>query len=119
MIMSFLDILSGRKETKQGFRWAYAGDLADGKVTKTGAKTKCRLCGNHMKKGDLRFTTQEFHSGAFRNVDKHYHIRCAQFLIIVEANRLLHQHDILAVIFDAAFPVPNEVRELFERKIHE
>ena len=117
--MSLFDILSGRKETKRGFQWSYAGDLADGEVTKCGAKTQCRLCGKYMRKGDLRFTTTEFHSGAIRNVEKHWHIRCAQFLIIVEANRLLQQHDRLAAIFETDFPVPREVRELFERKIHE
>jgi len=117
--MSFLDILTGREKTKKGFKWSYAGDLADGQITTCGAKTKCKLCGNHMKKGDKRFTTEEFHANVYRNVQKHYHIRCAQWLILVEANRLLHQHDLLAMIFDADFPVPNEVRELFERKINE
>lgn len=117
--MSFMDILTGKKETKKGFRWAYAGDLADGEITTCGAKTKCRLCGIHMKKGDKRFTTYEFHANVYRNVQKHFHISCAQLLILTEANRLLYQHDLLAMIFDVDFPVPREVRELFERKIHE
>ena len=67
----------------------------------------------------MRFTTMEFHANVYRNVQKHFHVRCAQFIIIVEANRLLQQHDMLAAIFGVDFPVPREVREVFERKIHE
>ncbi len=117
--MSFLDILAGIVETYHGFRWSYAGDLADGVIEPTLRKTQCKLCGDYIPKGSYRFVAQEFNAKIFRNVKKYYHVRCAQILILFEANRLNKQFDRLTIIAGTDIKITKSVRQLLERKLNE
>jgi len=106
------------KEPKN-WNWRYFGDLSDGTIELCKRKTKCHLCEEHMKKGDPRFKANEFipGGGAYgrgRVISRYFHVRCAQFIIMLEIKRLMVIHDTLAstVGVPGDRDIPEDLKEL-------
>jgi len=112
---SIRDILLGRFQTRRGFKWSYAGELADMEfeISKSN-RAACKLCGEKIPKGIIRAKVTELNTRLMVVGKHYYHPKCSQFLILAEMQMLQNKYDEAGAVMGAPdLSVPEEIVDAF------